>query len=248
MADVLVKTGCSPAAAVLAKFPHGMSRICFVSWFHKSLKRLCSARFQKRAAELCRRARSMSIPFSELSGSPSRRIIAHDPDAESSQRSLSVAMSNGDDADQAGGADEEAGLPVATRKATWLNMKKIAECRERSQSAWLHFPHVELVFLLFAFEGAVAAQVAAVREASSPLVFTLAIATLVSLLGGFADMYCCWRSNARSSRLIFRTQSRTGGPGLATVFGSSRPQYPFFDFQSCARIGSLFLCKSLCIC
>eukprot|EP00752_Nemacystus_decipiens_P018572 g16651.t1 len=58
-------------------------------------------------------------------------------------------------------------------------MNKIAECRERSQSAWLHFPHVELVFLLFAFEGAVAAQVAAVRENASPLVFILAMLALI---------------------------------------------------------------------
>ena len=77
-------------------------------------------------------------------------------------------------------------MPVATRRRTRLNMNKIAECRERSQSAWLHFPHVELVFLLFAFEGAVAAQVAAVRENASPVVFVLAIAALVRLLGGVA--------------------------------------------------------------
>lgn len=31
--------------------------------------------------------------------------------------------------------------------------------RQRSSSMWLHFPHVELLFLLFAYEGAVAAQV-----------------------------------------------------------------------------------------
>lgn len=74
----------------------------------------------------------------------------------------------------------EGGVPVNTRRGNWLNMKKIAECREKSQSAWLHFPHVELVFLLFTFEGAVAAQVAAVRENSSPLVFFLAMSTLVS--------------------------------------------------------------------
>lgn len=41
----------------------------------------------------------------------------------------------------------------------------VAECRAMSGSAWLYFPHLELLFLLFAFEGVVAAQVAAVRNA-----------------------------------------------------------------------------------
>lgn len=63
-----------------------------------------------------------------------------------------------------------------------LNMNKVAECREKSQSAWLHFPHVELVFLFFAFEGAVASQVSAIRENDSPAVFSLAMASLVSRL------------------------------------------------------------------
>ena len=100
----------------------------------------------------------------------------------------------------------EGGLPAGTRRATRLNMKKIAECRERSQSAWLHFPHVELVFLLFAFEGAVAAQVAAVRENSSPAVFFLALSTLVSLFSVLPSSVPA--SQARSSFLEHRTQPR----------------------------------------
>lgn len=70
--------------------------------------------------------------------------------------------------------------PVISRQRNPFNMDKIVHCREKSQSAWLHFPHVELVFLLFAFEGAVAAQVAAVRENVSLVVFILAMSCLVS--------------------------------------------------------------------
>eukprot|EP00903_Cladosiphon_okamuranus_P009469 g9024.t1 len=135
---------------------------------------------RKRAAELFGRARSMNIPLSELWGDPSGRRIEYVPNTESSQRSFAVAAAReGAEDHTGGGADEERGQPAATRKATRLNMRKIAECRERSQSAWLHFPHVELVFLLFAFEGAVSAQVAAVRENPSALVFILAISTFV---------------------------------------------------------------------
>lgn len=40
----------------------------------------------------------------------------------------------------------------------------ITDCRDMSSSAWLHFPHVELLFLLFAFEGFIAAQVYGAHE------------------------------------------------------------------------------------
>ncbi|CAM9748893.1 unnamed protein product [Ascophyllum nodosum] len=55
----------------------------------------------------------------------------------------------------------------------------IVECRDKSTSAWLHFPHVELVFLLFAFEGFVAAQVSAARNAECLPVFITASTVLV---------------------------------------------------------------------
>lgn len=47
---------------------------------------------------------------------------------------------------------------------------------------WLHFPHLELLFLFWAFEGAVAAQVSALKNAECPWVFWLALAALVSLV------------------------------------------------------------------
>lgn len=56
----------------------------------------------------------------------------------------------------------------------------VAECRKHSRSAWLHFPHVELVVLFFAFEGAVASQVSALREGGCSPVMTVAAVALVS--------------------------------------------------------------------
>lgn len=41
----------------------------------------------------------------------------------------------------------------------------IEGCQKQSNSAWLHFPHIELLFLLFAFEGAVASEASEIREA-----------------------------------------------------------------------------------
>lgn len=57
----------------------------------------------------------------------------------------------------------------------------IVECRDKSTSAWLHFPHIELVFLLFAYEGAVAAQVSAIRHIGldCPSMFVTATVILV---------------------------------------------------------------------
>lgn len=132
---------------------------------------------KKRAKEQVVGAQRQGIPLTQLSGRPSGRQILQD--AQPSQRSLSWAGSIGDDESQATDAAEEGGEPGARRRSTRLNMKKIAECREKSQSAWLHFPHVELVFLLFAFEGAVASQVSALRENDSSGVFFLAMASLV---------------------------------------------------------------------
>ena len=58
----------------------------------------------------------------------------------------------------------------------------IVECRDRSTSLWLHFPHVELGFLIFAFEGFIAAQVYGVRQTGCLPVSITAAIVLVSLL------------------------------------------------------------------
>lgn len=79
-------------------------------------------------------------------------------------------------------SDEEEGgrrrRHVLTRVESRLS--PVAECREHSTSAWLHFPHVELVVLFFAFEGAVATQISVLREGGCPSVTIAAAAALVS--------------------------------------------------------------------
>ncbi|CAN0416896.1 unnamed protein product, partial [Laminaria digitata] len=73
--------------------------------------------------------------------------------------------------------DEELGGYDTTR--TEDRLKMVSACRDRSTSAWFHFPHVELLFLLFAFEGAVAAGVSALRESRCPWVIVVAAAALL---------------------------------------------------------------------
>ncbi len=80
-----------------------------------------------------------------------------------------------DDVEEGGGEGRRRPPP---RAFSWVS--PVAECREHSTSAWLHFPHVELVVLFFAFEGAVASQVSALREGGCPSVMITATAALVS--------------------------------------------------------------------
>ena len=59
-------------------------------------------------------------------------------------------------------------------------MSPVATCREQSTSVWLHFPHVELVILFFAFEGAVASFASAMRHSECPEIFYTALTAMVS--------------------------------------------------------------------
>lgn len=56
-----------------------------------------------------------------------------------------------------------------------------AACREHLRSACVHFPHLELMFLFFAFEGAVASQARAIGDGhdEKPIVFCMAVVALV---------------------------------------------------------------------
>ena len=56
----------------------------------------------------------------------------------------------------------------------------IAEFRNRSSSAWLHFPHFELLFLFFAFEGVVTAAASILQYPGCSYAFYPALAALVS--------------------------------------------------------------------
>ena len=73
--------------------------------------------------------------------------------------------------------DEEKGSRPPSR--TESGLKAVEKCRSKPGSVWLHFPYIELLFLLVAFEGAVAAQAATLRDAACPVVFVSALIALV---------------------------------------------------------------------
>lgn len=58
----------------------------------------------------------------------------------------------------------------------------ITDCRDMSSSAWLYFPHVELLFLLFAFEGFLAAQVYGAYQSECLPAQIVAVVVLVRMV------------------------------------------------------------------
>lgn len=109
--------------------------------------------------------------------------------------------------------DEEAKTSTQMRNFSTFDrsveLTPIAECRDKSTSAWLHFPHVELIFLLFAFEGAVASQASAIRHVGlrCPSVFFTASATLVRCRLWHPSKVC--RSNRNGDGLGLTVDSAT---------------------------------------
>lgn len=95
---------------------------------------------------------------------------------------------------------EEEGVPSSPNVKTQQEMH--AETRGRSSSVWLYFPHIELIFLFFAFEGALAADLAALRENESSWVLFVASMALVSDADGRPTSLCA--CSARGTRQIRR--------------------------------------------
>lgn len=120
---------------------------------------------------------------------PSRDAEAAVPDAAPqrrlqqwhSQSTLSPGATSDDLGQFADDTDKENDGRGPTREES-RRLNLISECRDHLNSKWLHFPHVELLFLFFAFEGAVAAQVSALRGTTCPWVILTAVAALVSRL------------------------------------------------------------------
>ena len=73
---------------------------------------------------------------------------------------------------------------VATAPEAHADLEPVAKCRDRSKSIWIHFPHIELVFLLFAVQGSLAAQVEVLHNGVDGLFYVAAIA-LVSAHHGW---------------------------------------------------------------
>lgn len=117
--------------------------------------------------------------------------VAEDGEKKEARSDDSFSETEYSENDEEGGGAGGAGLGTLTRAESRLS--PVAECREHSRSAWLHFPHVELVFLFFAYEGAVASQVSALREAGCPPVMIAAGLALVrtqhALSFGFGGVF-----------------------------------------------------------
>ncbi len=94
----------------------------------------------------------------------------------SSGSSSSSVSSSGGDEEQGG---ESQGLAISPPGE--VGPDPVAACRERFATAWVHFPHVQLVFLFLAFGGAVATQAAAARSANCPEISVTAAVALVRL-------------------------------------------------------------------
>lgn len=58
--------------------------------------------------------------------------------------------------------------------------EQIASHRDRSQSIWLYFPHVELVFLLYSVQGALTTQLTVLRDGGGAMFYAAAL-MLVSI-------------------------------------------------------------------
>lgn len=133
---------------------------------------------KKRARDILDTAHRRAAPIGELQarlrgGKPMRQttpgLASQVPD------DLSPVDEELDDSDE-----EEGGGQDLVQMRGESRLSPVATCREYSTSAWLHFPHIELVVLFFAFEGAVASFASAMRHSECPEVFYTALAALVS--------------------------------------------------------------------
>ena len=77
-----------------------------------------------------------------------------------------------------GGMTEPGVDPAGVKGAVNVqhDLEPVAKCRERSKSIWIHFPHVELVFLLYGVQGSLAAQLAVLRHGDGVVFYVGAIA------------------------------------------------------------------------
>ncbi|CAB1103298.1 unnamed protein product [Ectocarpus sp. CCAP 1310/34] len=114
-------------------------------------------------------------------------------------------------------SDEEEGGRGRVPMRSENRLNPVATCREHSTSAWLHFPHVELVFQFFAFEGAVASFASAIRNYECPKIFYTAIAAMVLCpLLMFVTVFRTLLVRVRPNvLLIFKTYAEGGTSGDA---------------------------------
>ncbi|CAN0169641.1 unnamed protein product [Scytosiphon promiscuus] len=99
-------------------------------------------------------------------------------------------------------AKGESAVPARTEQS----MALLLHARRRSRSAWLYFPHIELLFLFFAFEGALAAQLSAIRENGClEVVVTAGITLVLYPMLMMAMVYRTFQARVRPDALIVFT-------------------------------------------
>lgn len=131
---------------------------------------------------------SQEAAKTNLAASRRRGVPMHELEASAGSRSGPGSLPDADE------SDEEEGNGQPPLVFSHGRVGPIADCRAMSSSVWLHFPHVELVFLFFAFEGAVASQASAIKHAECPTTFYLGLFALVSEI----NIVIVGRSTARS--------------------------------------------------
>lgn len=127
-----------------------------------------------RALDAISTARSRGVSINEMSSKVLGRQRGKHSSAPSDSRDIEDSGEPSSFGSETGGNDTDA---HGARD-------ELMECRDKSKSVWLHFPHLELVFLFFAFQGAVTSQLQALRYSgfSCPSVFFTALTFLVSPL------------------------------------------------------------------
>ena len=125
---------------------------------------------KRQVIELIKMANEEGIPVSNLSSIVLRKKSGKRPAVLTDAQDIEDIGASCDGSD--GGFEERAASGI---------QGDLVECRDKSSSVWLHFPHLELIFLFFAFQGAVTTEARVIRHAglNCPSVFFVAIAYLV---------------------------------------------------------------------
>lgn len=157
--------------------------------YRLSIERRLSAK--KRARENLAAARLCATPIGELQARYSggmclRQQATPELDdgpgplaSQASQASTQLSSVDEDDQPDVSDEEEDSGREIAPVRGE-RRLGPVAACREHSTSVWLHFPHVELLVLFFAFEGAVASFASAMRHSECAEVFYTAVGAVVS--------------------------------------------------------------------
>ncbi|CAM9192533.1 unnamed protein product, partial [Hapterophycus canaliculatus] len=167
---------------------------------------------KKRARDNLAAARRRAEPVGELQarfrgGNLIRRttpeVVTRSPFASHSSHASQASGNLSPVGEEPHTSDEEEGGGGLLTMRTDSQLDPVATCRQHSTSAWLHFPHVELVFLFFAFEGAVASFASVMRHSECPELFsTAAIAMVLYPLLMFVSVFRTLLVRVRPNTLL----------------------------------------------